>query len=152
MKRMKTFGKYVLWIVLFYIFSNFLIFFGVNSTYKNINIKGTVPEQVKVNVAEATLVNGRIKGAITNSENISDKYVKLNFYSDTGSLAGIKYIKVSECENNNFEFYFRLNYIESYSVELVDEASDIEKYEEYFSWEEYRKFKIVYWFVLLMFI
>lgn len=152
MSRMKTFGKYVLWIVLFYIFSNILIFLGLNSTYKNIDIKGTIPEQIKVDVAEATLVNGRIEGSILNSEDISNKYIKFNFYSDTGNLAGFKYIKVSDCKDNNFEFYFRLNYIESYSVELVDEANDMEKYENCFSLEEYRKYKIVYWFVLLMFI
>lgn len=152
MKRIKTFAKYALWIILFYLLSNFLIFFGLNSTYKNIDIKGTTPEQIKVNAAEATLVNGRVIGSITSSENISDKYIKFNFYSDTGSLAGIKYLKVSEHKDNNFEFYFKLNYIESYSVEIVDEATDIEKYEEFFSWEEYRKYKIIYWFVLLMFI
>lgn len=154
MKRMKTFAKYVLLIIAFYIFSNILIFWGINTNYNKLNIKGSIPEQISITTASATLVNGKVKGFVSDIDDISDKYIKFSFYSDTGSLACIKYIKVSELKDKKFDFYFKFNYIDSYSVELVDsidETENIEQFEKYFSFKEYRKLKIAYWFVLLMF-
>lgn len=152
MNRIKTFCKYILLLVGFYILSNILIFFGINTSYNNLNIKGTIPEQIHISDASATLVNGRVKGYLSNTDYISDNYLKFNFYTDTDSLAGTKYIKISELKNNEFSFYFKLHYIDSYSIEIVNEAQDIDEFEEFFSYEEYRKYKIVYWFLLLAFI
>ena len=39
MSRLKTFAKYVVWIILFLILSDILIYYGVNSTYKDIKNK-----------------------------------------------------------------------------------------------------------------
>ena len=39
MDRVKTFAKYAIWLVLFWILSDILIYYGVNSTYKNLKIK-----------------------------------------------------------------------------------------------------------------
>ena len=39
MSRMKTFAKYVIWIILFWILSDILIYYGVNSTYKELKNK-----------------------------------------------------------------------------------------------------------------
>ena len=47
MDRVKTLFKYALWLVLFIIFSNFLINVGLNSTYKSIERKDNV-EQVNI--------------------------------------------------------------------------------------------------------
>lgn len=154
MNRIKTFAKYALILIGFYILSNILIFFGINTSYDNLSIKGTIPEQINITTASATLVNGKVKGSLSDTYNISDKYIKFNFYTDTDSLACIKCLKVSELKNNEFSFYFKFNYIHSYSVELVDAAEyqDIDDFEQYFSFEEYRKYKIVYWFLLLAFI
>ncbi|MCI8655674.1 MAG: hypothetical protein HFJ48_07450 [Clostridia bacterium] len=152
MKRLKTFAKYVLIITLFYIFSNILIFWGINTNYDNLSIKGTIPEQVIVKTASATLVNGEVKGYLLDTHNISDKYIKFSFYTDTDSLACIKCLKISELKDNEFSFYFKFNYVDSYSVELVDEAQDTAQFDKYFSFEQYRKYKIMYWFALLMFI
>lgn len=155
MNRIKTFAKYALMIILFYIFSNILIFFGINTNYDNLDVKGTIPEQVNITTASATLVNGKVKGYLSDTSSISDKYIKFNFYTDTDSLACIKCLKVSELKNNEFSFYFKYNYITSYSVEIVDESEyqDInDNFEQYFSFEEYRKYKIAYWFLLLAFI
>ena len=75
MKRMGTFLKYVIWVVLFYIFSQLMIFLNLETTYQNIGRKDNI-EQITVYQAEATKVNGRIKGTITNNtENkITNKY------------------------------------------------------------------------------
>ena len=79
MKRVKTLFMYASWVILFIIFSEFLINVGLNSAYKPIERKDNV-SQVNVYQAEATLVNGRIRGLITNSEtdNISNKYLEFN--------------------------------------------------------------------------
>lgn len=119
MERLKTFGKYILILVAFFFFSRILIFIGLNNTYDNIKLTGSIPEGISISSAKATSVNGEIKGSI--SKEISSKYVKFNFYTDINTLAGSYYITPTELENNDFEFYFKLNYIKSYSVELTDE-------------------------------
>ena len=95
MKRMRTFLKYILWIVLFFIFSEFLINVSLNSSYKSMNNTGNVPQGVKIEYAESTLVNGRIKGTIENTgdEDLTGKYIQMDFYSSKNNLLGTKYIK-----------------------------------------------------------
>lgn len=70
---MGTFLKYALWIIAFWIFSNFLIEIGLNSNYKNIERKDEV-SQVSIYQAEATKVNGRIRGFIKNSRRAKLKW------------------------------------------------------------------------------
>ena len=65
MSRIKTFCKYILLLVGFYILSNILIFFGINTSYNNLSIKDSIPEQVHITDASATLVNGRVKGYLS---------------------------------------------------------------------------------------
>lgn len=149
MKRLKTFATYILLIILFFIFSRIIIFIGLNNTYSNIAAKEAIPEGVSISSAKATSVNGEIKGNI--SKDINSKYVKFNFYSDIDTLMGCYYITPSELENNNFEFYFKLNYIESYSVELTDEKPEIADLDN-FSSEEFKKYVILSAFFALMFI
>ncbi len=149
MKRLKTFATYILIIVIFYIFSNVMIFVGLNNTYNRIYAKETIPEGVSVITARATSVNGELKGTI--SENISSKYVKFNFYTDNDTLMGSYYITPDELENNNFDFYFKLNYIDYYTVELTDEKTDIASSDN-FSEEEFKKYALLTALVALMFI
>lgn len=149
MKRLKTFGTYILLIVLFFVFSRIIIFIGLNNTYSNIHAKQAVPEGVSINSAKATSVNGEIKGSV--SKELEEKYVKFNFYSDIDTLMGTYYISPSELENNNFEFYFKLNYIDSYTVELTDEKTDVANLDS-FSSEEFKKYVILSAFFALMFI
>ena len=78
MDRMKTFAKYAIWVILFWILSDILIYYGINTTYKTISRRNEISNQIAINDAEATKVNGRIKGAVTNTEenNIIGKYIK----------------------------------------------------------------------------
>lgn len=149
MARLKTFGKYILLIVGFFFFSRILIFIGLNNTYDNIELKGSIPQGVLITSAKATSVNGEVKGKV--SEELNSKYIKFNFYTDIDSLAGSYYITPSELENNNFEFYFKLNYIESYSVEVTDVKPEA-KHLELFSSEEFKGYALLSAFVILMFI
>ncbi len=133
MSRVKTLLMYALWIVLFIIFSEFLINVGLNSTYKPIERRDNV-SQVNVYQAEATLVNGRIRGLITNSEtnNISNKYLEFDFYSERDVFLGKKIIDINELEANeiqNFEILFKLEDVDYYTVSVLDERPEGEEIE-----------------------
>ena len=118
MDRMKTLAKYVIWLVLFYIFSNLMIYLNIESTYQNIGRKDNLP-QVTVYQAQATKVNGRIKGSIYNSEahKITNKYLRIDLYSERDVFLGSKYIDVStmrDSETRNFEEYFKVQDVDYY--------------------------------------
>lgn len=53
MDRLKTFLKYALWIIGFFILSNFLIYVGLNSNYRDLERKDSI-QQVQIYQAEAT--------------------------------------------------------------------------------------------------
>ena len=126
MSRLKTFAKYVVWIILFWILSDILIYYGVNSTYKDIKNKTEIPNQVEVKEAEATKVNGRIKLSIENEE-LSGKYIKIDLYSDMGNVLGTQYIEIgniSKDETKNIETYFKISDIKAYEISIVDEMGE----------------------------
>ena len=149
MKRLKTFAMYTLCIILFFVFSRVIIFIGLNNTYDTIALKNSIPQGVSITSAKATAVNGEIKGHI--SEDLNSKYIKFNFYTDIDSLAGSYYLTPSELENNTFEFYFKLNYIESYSVELTNEKPEATNLDD-FSSEEFKGYIVLSALVMLMFL
>ena len=133
MSRVKTLLMYALWIVLFIIFSEFLINVGLNSSYKPIERRDNV-SQVNVYQAEATLVNGRIRGLITNSEtdNISNKYLEFDFYSERDVYLGKKIINVNELqpgETQNFEILFKVEDVNYYTVSVLNERPEGEEIE-----------------------
>ena len=124
MDRLKTLFKYVLWVVIFIIVSEFLINVGLNSTYKKISRKDNI-KQVNVYQAEATLANGRMRGTITNSEpeELNGKFVKIDFYSKRDVFLGRRYIEVNNLDKNgtmNFEVFFKLKEVGSYEVVIAD--------------------------------
>ena len=128
MDRMKTFLKYAIWIILFYIFSNILIYLNLETTYQNIGRKDNLP-QVTVYQAQATKVNGRIKGSIYNSEahKITNKYLRIDLYSERDVFLGSKYIDVStmrDSETRNFEEYFKVQDVDYYEMKFVDEKEE----------------------------
>ena len=130
MSRMKTFFKYAIWIILYFIFSEIMININLETTYRNIGRKDNLP-QVIVYQAQATKVNGRIKGTITNkSENkIEYKYIKVDFYSERDVLLGTKYIDVSairEDETQNLELYFKLQDVSYYEMSFTNEKTESE--------------------------
>lgn len=124
---------YASWVVLFIIFSEFLINVGLNSSYRPIERRDNV-SQVNIYQAEATLVNGRIRGLITNSEtdNISNKYLEFDFYSERDVYLGKKIIDINELqagETQNFEILFRLENVDYYTVSVLDERPEGEEIE-----------------------
>lgn len=133
MSRVKTLLMYALWIVLFFIFSDFLINVGLNSSYQPIDRTDDISE-VNIYQAEATYINGRIRGLITNSEtnNISNKYLEFDFYSERDVYLGKKIISVNELEvgeTQNFEILFKLQDVDYYSISVLDEKPEGEEIE-----------------------
>lgn len=118
MDRMKTFLKYALWIVVFFIFSELLINVGLNSSYKDMTAISSI-DNIKVEQAQSTLINGRIKGIIENNEQLIGKYIKFDFYSKRNNLTGSKYVKI-EPNTSLFEFYFELQDITSYDISITN--------------------------------
>lgn len=146
MDTLKRFGKYLLWIILFWIFTDVLIYFGMNSTYKKMHIKNTTPSSIAIERAEATTVNGRINGTIQNSENddLSGKYLKINLYSSIGNVLGTKYIEIGKMganERKEFETYFKIQEVKAYDITIVDEKEDVS--DENFSTEDLTKWRVI---------
>ena len=130
MSRMKTFFKYAMWVILFFIFSEIMININLETVYRNIGRKDNLP-QVTIYQAQATKVNGRIKGIIKNqAENkIESKYIKVDFYSERDVLLGTKYIDVSamrENETQDLELYFKLQNVDYYEMSFTNEKTESE--------------------------
>ena len=122
MNRVKTFAKYAIWIILFWIFSDILINIAINTTYKNINRIGEIPNGIQVIEMEATAVNGRIK-LIVNNTQLSGKYVKINLYSDLENLLGTQYLSIgniSEGEQKEISTYFKIPEVKKYEIIIED--------------------------------
>ncbi len=129
MKRMKTFGMYLLWFVLLYMFVTVSAYGYIEASYKGID--GIIIKDDKmlitIDEAEATIVNGQIKGQIKNisQEDIGTKYIKIDLISKKGTLILTKYIQVDELkagEQKEFNLMFRAENIVKYQAQITDEA------------------------------
>ena len=146
MSRVKTFLIYALLIILFFIFSELIINIGLNSSYKNMVSKSTT-EKVVIQQAQATLVNGRIKGNIKNigPQDLNGKYVKIDIYSERDVFLGSKYYEIKDLDRNKeqyFELYFKAQYAKYYDVQIVDEKEE-KKLELDFIPEDLKKPEII---------
>lgn len=147
MDTIKTYIKYIIWIVLFWILSDILIYYGINSTYKDIENKSEIPNQIMIETAEATKVNGRIKGKIANSEenDLSEKYLKIDLYADSGNLLATEYEDIGKLRANEvkaFETYFKMQDAKGYTVNIVDNKEG-ETNTEIFSNEDMTKWGVL---------
>jgi len=123
MSTVKKLFTYALWIILFWILSDILIYVGINSTYKDIEERGETPAGIEVVQVQATTVNGRIK-VKANSPEISGKYLKVDLYSSTGVNLGTQYLELGEVKENEakeIETYFKIMEVKSYEMTVVEE-------------------------------
>ena len=165
MDRLKTFRKYVLWVVGFYILSTILIYIGLNSRYKNMTYSGELPGNVVIKLAQSTKVNGKIFGEIKSTEDdiLNGKYIKVDIYTSKFSHAGTKYIKIENTEVNvpkKFAVYFTAENIEYYTVEIMEDSEEMEQsrkkaidlFGNEFTNEELKKYAIIslllYWWIV----
>ena len=105
-----------------------MIYLNIETTYQNIGRKDNLP-QVTVYQAQATKINGRIKGKIYNSaENkITNDYLRIDLYSERDNYLGSKYIEVSnmrEDETREFEIYFKVQDVDYYEMSFTDEKGE----------------------------
>ncbi len=123
---MNTLQKIAVWTAMLigtFIFSDFLINVGLNSTYKDIERKDN-NSQIVVYQADATYVNGRIRGVIKEVDKIKDKYLKIELYSKRDVLVGRRYIEIgndSDIETKSFELLFKANDVSYYKMGTANE-------------------------------
>ena len=119
--------KIFLWILMIiglFILSDFLINVGLNSTYKDIQ-RQDENTSISVYQAQATYVNGRIRGIVKDSKNIANRYIEVELYSKRNVLMGRRYIDVDNTtENQPIEVLFRAKDVEYYKINLVDEKQE----------------------------
>ena len=131
--RMKVFFCYLLIFVVFFIFSDFMIYGYTKSLYKpmtSYEVNITSPE-VTVQTAEASNVNGNVKGTIKNTtdEDLENKYLKFDFYTPRDVNVGTKYIKIdnlAQGEEKAYELGFRYDNVTYVKISMVD-SSEAEK-------------------------
>lgn len=128
MSRLKTFLKYVILIVVFAVLSELLINASLKSSYADITRKDTTA-QVEITQAQATLVNGKIKGTIKDDrkDSLTGKYVEIKLYSSRDNEVGKRYIQIQTTDVNqtqDFNFYFEKNDVKSYKISIVNEKEE----------------------------
>ena len=128
MSRLKTFGKYLLMFVAFYIFVTVVSIGFIKGTYETMeqNVYSSDEIQIEVDEAKSTFVNGYVKGKLTNNSDsdIHSKYVKINFLSKKGNVILTKYLDIDELkakETKNFTINFEAENIKSFNMSIVDE-------------------------------
>ena len=107
---------------------------SLETTYQNIGRKDNL-QQVTIYQAQATKVNGRIKGTIYNDANnkITYRYLKIDLYSERGNLLGTKYIDllgIRENETRNLEVYFKIQDVDYYEISFTEEKEEQEELPE----------------------
>lgn len=126
MNAFSTMQKIAIWIFILvgvFVLSDFLINVGLNSAYKDI-VREDKNSEIVIYQADATYINGRIRGVIQNTQNVGDKYLKIELYSKRDVLVGKGYIELQDLEEKEsqpFELLFRAKDVATYKVETVKE-------------------------------
>ncbi len=130
MKRMQTFLTYALIIIGFYFFSNFLIDFGISSSYKDVEQDKIKMEQsnngfeIEVDKANSNRRQAYFTGTVKNNSDkvIEKQYVKVDSYFK-GKLMQEKYLAFENMqpgEERKFKLLYSLGQIDEFRVSYVD--------------------------------
>lgn len=126
MARFKQIMYLALIIVVFAIFSNYMIGVGLRNSYKTISgeIKSESPE-ITISESKTTDVNGYLKGIIKNNSetDIEKTYIKLDLYTKRDNILGDEYFEVSNLkvgETREFEIKFNYNDVDHYKINCVN--------------------------------
>ena len=126
MEAFSTMKKIMIWVLILagvFVLSDFLIYVGINSTYKEIERQDENP-QIAVYQADATYVNGRIRGVIKDVGEVQGKYLKIELYTKRHVLVGKSYVEIKDVENSEtqpFEVLFKANDVAYYKIDTVKE-------------------------------
>lgn len=116
----------MIWVLILagvFVLSDFLIYVGINSTYKEID-RQDENSQIAVYQADATYVNGRIRGIIKDIREVQGKYLKIELYTKRHVLVGKSYVEIKDIENSEtqpFEVLFKANDVAYYKIDTVKE-------------------------------
>ena len=131
MKRMKTFLIYGLLIAALWIFSDIVIYFSINWTYKpkQARIYVSSPE-ITITENKATYINGIVKGSIkNNTEKIIDgTYLKIDMYSPRDVNLGTKYIEINNLKPNQvreFEMGYKFTDVSYLTITTTDNLKNV---------------------------
>lgn len=126
MDTVKTFVKYIIWIILFWILSDFLINVGLKTIYKEMQKIGQIPSGIQVKEIKSTAVNGKIN-LIVNSTSLNGKFIKIDLYSSKDNLLGTQYLDVGEIKENQtkeIDTYFKISDVKKYEISVTDEKGE----------------------------
>lgn len=134
MQRMQTFLKYALWIILFYLFSNFAISTMIKTTYRNVGKDNIHIQQadngfeINVDRADSNRRQAYFTGTVkNNSDKVIDRqYVKVESYYK-GKLMQEKYMAFENMqpgEERKFKLLYNVGKIDEYKVSYVDEIPE----------------------------
>ncbi|MCI8362651.1 MAG: hypothetical protein HFJ41_05980 [Clostridia bacterium] len=118
MKTLKKFLMYGSWVLLFFIFSQIMIFIAINTTYKYKKVESysTLITQAEV---KATSINGFAKCKVKSGA--QNKYIKIDCYSKNDVLMGTKCIKIETNEEQEFEIRFNYSRVDNAKIDIVNE-------------------------------
>ncbi len=127
MDRMKTFFKYFLMVVLFFVFSNIMTRAFLKVSYSDLKDYEINVEEffVEVTEAKASDRDGYIYGIIKNNTDntIENKYLKVSMLSKYGDVLGEKYVEINKIESQQrkkFEVKFDYDKVKSFRIEVTD--------------------------------
>lgn len=131
---MQTFKKILMWVaimIIVFIGTDFANFYIVASTYKDIETQVENSQNINIVIqeAKATYVNGYAKITITNnsSEEINNKYILLDGYSERNNCLTNKYVEVNNLsvgESRDIQISFKaqeVNKIVIYESEKIQD-------------------------------
>ena len=137
MSRMKTFFIYFLIFIGFYIVSSLLIDAYIKTSYYKISSYEINVDKASVTImsAKASKDDGHIKGKIYNNteENITDKYMKVELFSDNNISLGKEYVKIDELnpkDIKDFKINFTYDNVKSFKITLITPEEKAKEDEE----------------------
>ncbi len=126
MSRMKTFAIYLLLFIGLYVVSNILISALIKTSYYKIDSYEIKESQLTVTImnAKASKDNGYIEGKISNSsdEDVYNKYMKVELFSENNVSLGKEYVKVDEMKKNdvkNFTVNFNYDIVKHFVITFL---------------------------------
>lgn len=140
MDKMKKYFTFLIILILFYLFSNFIAYEALKTSLVPIENYSIECESPQINIEDAcsSKVNGYVKGTVKNNTDsiIENKYIKVNFISKAGNVILSKYAEISKLnpgDEQEFKINFNAENITSFSADVVDNKTtsniDIDKTE-----------------------
>ena len=135
MSRMKTFLKYLIIFIAFYIFTDVLTSIALSNNYKPMQYAETSNSGsyiVVTKTAKSTSVSGYVEGSIKLKDEYEnpEKFLEFDFYSKYGNLLGRKYLDLSNVDlttEQPFKVNFDYDDIAKYEIKATN---DVEKISE----------------------